>query len=207
MTSLLIAFCRDGPGSRRRHAGGSHRVDLHSQTLSRGFTAGVVAGFGVALADAAYAAVAAFGLVAVTSSGERANPAADPGRGPPWAGWPGASGGTRARQAYGRRPAIRRRDGPPDFVLTLTNPMTIMSFLAVLGAGVGMALTLRIQPRWWPARSRVRCCGDDSCGRGERGTTGASMTRRCYGSTARRRFLIAGFAAWIAVMLVDQALK
>lgn len=111
------------------------------QSLTRGFAVGLAAGIGVALADATYAAVAAFGLTAVTvflvslqtplrAAGLLAmlwlawriwREAATPKH---MAAAPGAGAATTAQM----------------YVLTLANPMTILTFLALfIGAGVGLA--------------------------------------------------------------------
>jgi threonine/homoserine/homoserine lactone efflux protein len=109
------------------------------RTLAGGFPAGLVSGLGIASADALYGAVAAFGLVAITDLllGQQL--------------WLRVAGG--AFVVYLGLTTIRAR--PPEatpvpsggrlaglyssiFVLTLTNPSTILTFVALFaGLGVG----------------------------------------------------------------------
>jgi len=127
------------------------------RTLANGFLPGLTAGLGAATADAVYGAVAAFGLSAVTSFliGHRlalgiiggaflcalgcliffARPApaagnsaasADPGE------TPDPADGTRNKRA------ALTGDYVSTFFLTITNPMTILFFVAVF-AGAGLA--------------------------------------------------------------------
>jgi threonine/homoserine/homoserine lactone efflux protein len=134
------------------------------RTLSSGFTVGWLSGMGAATADAAYASLAAFGVTALTAvlveqrqwlrlvgglfllylglRTFRARPALSPALG-------GASAGGLVG-AYGST-----------LLLTLSNPMTIMSFVAIfagLGLGVvggmfaGAALVLGVflgSATWW----------------------------------------------------------
>jgi threonine/homoserine/homoserine lactone efflux protein len=109
------------------------------RTIAHGQLYGLVSGLGVATADATYAGIAAFGLTAVTSllvSGRFLL---------------GVIGGAII-VAIGLRTILSRpgevavvaeRPGLPAafasiFVLTMTNPMTILSFAAVF-AGLGLA--------------------------------------------------------------------
>jgi threonine/homoserine/homoserine lactone efflux protein len=116
------------------------------RTLLRGRLYGLVSGLGVATADAFYAAIASFGLAAVTSAlagGRR----------------PLALIGGAALIAIGVRIVLHRRQEPgpaaatagsgfawtylSTFGLTITNPATILSFAALaatlgLGAGAGL---------------------------------------------------------------------
>ncbi len=113
------------------------------RTLERGWTTGLVSGLGVATADATYAALAAFGVAAVTALlvGQRR--------------WFELAGGA-ALILIGARSALRApRPGsetrPPGsaglaaayasmFGLTLANPSTILSFAAVFA---GLSLVAR----------------------------------------------------------------
>jgi len=110
------------------------------RTLAEGRTVGLVSGLGVATADATYGAIAAFGLTAVTDllvHGRRALGVVG-GLFLLWLAWrtfravPGA--------AAAEAPAGRRGLGGTylsTLGLTLTNPMTILSFLALfVGLGV-----------------------------------------------------------------------
>ena len=116
------------------------------RTLVRGWLTGVVSGFGVASADAFYAALAAFGIVAVTSvlTGERR--------------WIALLGGAilvllGLRSLLDRSKTIEPPPAPngSGFVwpymstlgLTIANPSTIISFaalVATLGIGTGAGL-------------------------------------------------------------------
>jgi threonine/homoserine/homoserine lactone efflux protein len=110
------------------------------RTLAHGGRYGLVSGIGVALADASYGGIAAFGLTAITSILVGARVAL------------GLIGGVfllvlgartfRARPA-GSAPDSDDRPGlAPAFLsiygLTMTNPMTILSFAGIF-AGLGLA--------------------------------------------------------------------
>jgi threonine/homoserine/homoserine lactone efflux protein len=127
------------------------------RTLARGWRSGLVSGLGVATGDATYAALAAFGVAAVTAFlvAERR--------------WIGLLGGI-AITLIGLRAFRRPHPGPPpageekmqernlqggrDYVsilaLTLSNPSTILSFTAVF-AGLG----LHVSGGWGPAFALV----------------------------------------------------
>src|ERR1700693_6592904 len=113
------------------------------RTLTRGWVTGLVSGFGVASADGFYAALAAFGIGAVTSVlvGERR--------------WLALAGGT-VLVFLGLRPLLERPkpvepapssngSGPAraylsTLGLTLANPSTIISFAALVATlGIGLA--------------------------------------------------------------------
>jgi len=145
------------------------------RTLAHGRAYGLASGMGVALADATYGGVAAFGLTAVTAALVGARPAL------------GLVGGAFI-VALGVRTILapppseatdRERPGLAGavasiYALTMTNPMTILSFAAIF-AGLGLAsrtpleasiLTLGVfvgSAAWWlvlttlvgGARSRV----------------------------------------------------
>ena len=109
------------------------------QTLARGFLAGLVAGLGVATADAVYGAIAALGLVAITDVliGQQ-----------PWLRVVGGVamvylgiGSARTRAAAAREAGVGgmglARSYAATFGLTLMNPATIVSF-AALFAGLGL---------------------------------------------------------------------
>ena len=121
------------------------------RTLARGWRSGLISGLGVATGDAIYAALAAFGVAVVTNfllSQRR---------------WIGLVGGI-ALVVIGLR-AISQNphpDPPPQagrelagtylsmVALTLSNPPTILSFIAVF-AGLG----LRVDAGWLPATALV----------------------------------------------------
>jgi threonine/homoserine/homoserine lactone efflux protein len=110
------------------------------RTLAHGQAYGLVSGLGVATADATYAGIAAFGLTAVTGllvSGRV---------------WLGLVGGAiivllGIRTMLSRPGEVAHDEDRPGlpaaflsiFALTMTNPMTILSFAAVF-AGLGLAI-------------------------------------------------------------------
>jgi threonine/homoserine/homoserine lactone efflux protein len=112
------------------------------RTLAGGWPLGLATGLGAATADAVYGAIAAFGITAVSATllGIR--------------GWMQVVGGAflvyLGARAFLERPRDLAAEAPKPsglagawsstFVLTLGNPMTIMSFAAVFaGLGVGAA--------------------------------------------------------------------
>jgi threonine/homoserine/homoserine lactone efflux protein len=118
------------------------------RSLAEGRLIGLVTGMGAATADASYGAIAAFGLTAVSSFlvaqrlwlgviggaflcylGIRTalSPPSDREAASSGGGWLGAYGST--------------------FVLTLTNPMTILSFIPVF-AGLGLGLSSEYASAW-----------------------------------------------------------
>lgn len=111
------------------------------RTLNRGRRHGLVTGLGAATADALYGTVAALGLTAIASLLESMQV------------WLALAGGTflawlgvrtfitpPATQAAALRPANLWADYASALGLTLTNPATIFSFLAIF-AGMGLATT------------------------------------------------------------------
>ena len=125
------------------------------RTLAREWRSGLVSGFGVATGDAAYAALAAFGVAAITNFlvAERR--------------WISLVGGI-ALIAIGIRTGVAAHTPPPALpargregrhggrefasalALTLSNPPTILSFAAVF-AGLGP----RVSAGWGPAVALV----------------------------------------------------
>jgi threonine/homoserine/homoserine lactone efflux protein len=108
------------------------------RTLARGWSTGLATGLGAASADAIYGAVAAFGLTLITAAlvGQRM--------------WLQIIGGgfllvlglrtmlaPPAEQGEGSKTAGLLRSYLSSFALTLTNPTTILSFIAVF-AGAGL---------------------------------------------------------------------
>jgi threonine/homoserine/homoserine lactone efflux protein len=133
------------------------------RTLAHGRVYGLASGMGVATADATYAAIAAFGLTAVTSVlvGARVAFGILGGLLLAWVGL----------RTMRSRPPERGVDGDGDrpglvaaylsiYGLTMTNPMTIVSFiglfgaLGLAGAGLSEAATLTLgvfvgSALWW----------------------------------------------------------
>lgn len=113
------------------------------RTLAHGRAAGFISGLGAATADACYGAVAGFGLTSISSimvGGEQ---------------WFRVIGGTflyyLGARTWLSTPAVEARGATArgllgnyasTFVLTLTNPMTILSFAAIF-AGLGITASGR----------------------------------------------------------------
>jgi threonine/homoserine/homoserine lactone efflux protein len=134
------------------------------RTLAHGRVYGLASGLGVALADATYAAIAAFGLTAVTSVlvGGRVLLGVVGGAFIAWLGWrtlvsrpPDLATATNGDARPGLLPALASI-----YALTMTNPMTILSFVGLFAAlglagtgGVGAAtVTLGVfvgSGMWW----------------------------------------------------------
>jgi putative LysE/RhtB family amino acid efflux pump len=110
-----------------------------SRTLERGFWAGVAGGLGTALADAIYASLAAAGFAAfaaVLASVEVPMKLAG-GAFMLWLGWKSLQPAPiRAAASVAAKGLLATTAAT--FALTLTNPMTILSF-AALFAGLGLA--------------------------------------------------------------------
>lgn len=175
------------------------------QALTRGFGAGLAAGLGVALADAAYGAIAAFGLTAITNIlVNMQTPLRVLGLAAMvWLAyriWRDAD--VPKHIAPGARAGLATT--AQMFVLTIANPMTILTFLALfVGAGVGMeasyeysmALTLGVFAGsfgWWMVVA---------------GITGV-LRERINDQSVRwvnraSALMIVGFAIWIAYGLVQ----
>ncbi|RWR15916.1 LysE family translocator [Sinirhodobacter populi] len=110
-----------------------------NRTLERGIAAGVAGGLGTALADGVYAALAAFGFAAFSDAlGMIDTPLRLIGGAfMLWVGWksmapkpPRTAASVSTRDLLGTTAAT--------FLLTITNPMTILSFAAIF-AGLGLA--------------------------------------------------------------------
>ncbi|RIX82831.1 LysE/ArgO family amino acid transporter [Acidovorax cavernicola] len=134
------------------------------RTLAHGRTIGFLSGLGAALADACYGAIGAFGVSAVVSTMVAARVPLALG-GAAFLAWMGvqllrAPAATQARAA--EDPATPLKALLSVFVLTLANPMTILSFVAVFASlgsghtssGSGAALTMVLgvflgSALWW----------------------------------------------------------
>lgn len=113
------------------------------RTLARGRAYGLASGVGVAAADAAYAAVAAFGLTAVTEALVGADRALGVAGGAALMVI-GARAVVTASASEAHADPVARADlvaaGVSIFGLTLANPMTILTFVALFaGLGSGSA--------------------------------------------------------------------
>jgi len=128
---------------------------------------GLVSGFGVALADATYAGIAAFGLTAVTSVlvGGRVVLGAVGGAILVWVGARTLLSRPSAAATEAARPGLAAAFASI-YALTMTNPMTILSFAALfaaLGVSSGtaadaVAVTLGVlvgSALWWLALTTV----------------------------------------------------
>jgi threonine/homoserine/homoserine lactone efflux protein len=131
------------------------------RTLAHGQVYGLASGMGVATADAAYGAVAAFGLTAITSVlvGARVALALIGGAFMLYLGWKTFTGRPNEVAEATDRPGLVGAFASI-FGLTITNPSTILSFaaifagLGVVGSGGGDAalLTLGVfcgSALWW----------------------------------------------------------
>ena len=105
------------------------------RTLQRGLLVGLATGLGAAVADALYGAVGAFGVTAVidTLTGARVPLAVGGGAFLLWLAWrtwhtPPADTAAQAGMGAGLASCFAGT-----FVLTLSNPATILSFIAVFG--------------------------------------------------------------------------
>ena len=110
------------------------------RTLAHGPVYGLASGLGVALADASYGGVAAFGLTAVTALLVGARPALALVGGVflIWLGIRTVASAPATAAANGRdRPGLVGA-AASIYALTMTNPMTILSFAAIF-AGLGLA--------------------------------------------------------------------
>lgn len=119
-----------------------------NRTLERGFVAGAAGGLGTALADGVYATLAAMGFAAFSGVLAQIDTPLRliGGAFMLWLGWksltpkpPRAAAKISARDLLGTTAAT--------FLLTITNPMTILSF-AALFAGLGLASTSGFTGAW-----------------------------------------------------------
>lgn len=205
MTLLWITFATGfGLGLAIAMPVGPIALICMQQALMRGFGAGLAAGVGVALADASYGAIAAFGLTAVTNILVNMQ---TPFRllgllamaGLAWRIWRDAD----TPKHLPPSPRSSAATTAQMFVLTLANPMTILTFLALfVGAGVDLAgyqysvaLTAGVfagSLGWWIVLSALI------------GAVHRRLTDRTLSWLNRASaLLIAGFAAWIAVQLAQ----
>jgi len=111
------------------------------RTLQSGSAAGLATGLGAAVADAVYGALGAYGVSAMISALTAARLPLVVGGGAfllwmAWSIWR-APVAERAAQASGGSDLMRCFAGT--FVLTLSNPATILSFIAVFGVMAGRA--------------------------------------------------------------------
>lgn len=110
------------------------------RTLGHGWAYGLASGLGVALADATYGGVAAFGLTAITAVlvGARSVLAVAGGLFLLWLGMRTLRSAPAVREAVvADRPGLLAA-AASIYGLTMTNPMTILSFAAIF-AGLGLA--------------------------------------------------------------------
>jgi threonine/homoserine/homoserine lactone efflux protein len=108
------------------------------RSLTSGWTAGLLTGMGAATADAIYGGVAGFGLAGITGFlvGQRAWIQLFGGLFLSWLGIRTFLSGTDERRSVGA-PGSASMGYLSALFLTLTNPMTILSFAAVF-AGMGL---------------------------------------------------------------------
>lgn len=138
------------------------------RVLAHGWRAGLATGSGIATADGLYAGLAAFGVTAVSRwmIDYQAPFRIAGGIALVWLGWRAMRAPPARQPAAGDPRGMRLRRMYSGAVgLTLTNPMTIMSFAAVFAsaglvaqAGVGSAVTVTVgvacgSLAWWLALS------------------------------------------------------
>jgi len=135
------------------------------RTLAAGWRAGLVTGAGIATADAAFAALAAFGITAVSELliGFQTPLRIAGGLGLLWLGWRALRQKTTKTDAQDPVPPRHGHLYSSAVGLTFTNPMTIMAFAAIFAGaglvaqpGVASALTVTIGVAvgsllWWLA--------------------------------------------------------
>ena len=167
------------------------------RTLALGSAAGLATGLGAAAADAVYGAIGAFGVTALIHwlTGIRVWLTLAGGTFLLWMAWATwrAPVAERAAEAGNARDLLRCFGGT--FVLTLSNPATILSFIAVFGALAGrvhiaspwpmIAGVLIGSALWWLLLSGV-------VGR-LRGRFDARWRRRVNRASA---LMLAAFAVW-----------
>jgi threonine/homoserine/homoserine lactone efflux protein len=117
------------------------------RTLQRGALVGLATGFGAAAADALYGAVGAFGVASVIDAlvGARVPLALGGGAFLLWLAWRiwHSKPADKAAQAGGGAGLLSCFSGT--FVLTLSNPATIFSFIAVFGT---LGARLQVSSPW-----------------------------------------------------------
>ncbi len=169
------------------------------RTLRHGAAIGIATGLGAAVADAAYGAVGAYGVSALIGAlqGARVPLALFGGAFLLWLAWrtwhaAAPAEGAHASGGPGLLPSFAGT-----FVLTLSNPATILSFIAIFGAVLGGAAGAPASPAlmvlgvllgsalWWlvlcGAVSRLRSRFD-------------ARAQRWVGRTSA--LMLAGFALW-----------
>ncbi len=169
------------------------------RTLAHGMRAGFVSGMGAACADAVYGAIGAFGMVAVTDYFVAlSTPLAIAGA--VFLAWMGgklllSKAQVVEQSVAGKQPAIKAFLSI--FMLTITNPMTIVSFIAVFASIAGpvtvqsSAAALMVagvflgSALWWLILS-----GGVTLIRKKISTTTMMLINRAGGG------LLLGFAAW-----------
>ena len=110
------------------------------RSLESGFWPGVAGGLGTAVADAVYAAIAAFGLTAVSSLLLEAQDVLSivGGAALVWLGWVAMTGKPPAKAADAPLTRSLWPTFASTFFLTMANPATILTFAAIF-AGLGLA--------------------------------------------------------------------
>lgn len=182
------------------------------RTLRHGRAVGLATGFGAALADAAYGAVGAFGVSALIGALQRARVPLALAGGVfllwlAWRTWHARETDAVDAEAAAREAPALATAFAGTFALTLSNPATILSFVAIFGAlaGAGGSSAAPASPwvmvagvlvgsaAWW-----LLLC------------TAVAAARRRFDAAARRRvarvsaLMLAGFALWQGLQLLRQ---
>lgn len=123
------------------------------RTLRHGIAVGLATGLGAAVADAAYGAVGAFGVSALIQAlqGARVPLALVGGAFLLWLAWrtwvaTAPAGGADVKSGPGLMASF-----VGTFLLTLSNPATILSFIAIFGAVLGRMGGAAASPGWMVA--------------------------------------------------------
>ncbi len=123
------------------------------RTLRHGIAVGLATGLGAAVADAAYGAVGAFGVSALIQAlqGARVPLALVGGAFLLWLAWrTWTSAAPAAGAEVGGGPGLVASFAGT-FLLTLSNPATILSFIAIFGAVLGRMGGAAASPGWMVA--------------------------------------------------------
>jgi threonine/homoserine/homoserine lactone efflux protein len=149
LQALLIGFCIAAPV-------GPIGVLCIQRSLTYGFGPGIATGMGAACADAVYGLLGALGIAGAVTAFPHATSAIQAGGGAflIYLAWHIARDARQRRDGNERgagqaAPAARSRAFLSTFALTLSNPMTILSFVAIfaaLGANLAHGGAARLAP-------------------------------------------------------------
>ncbi len=120
------------------------------RTLRHGAAVGLATGLGAAVADAVYGAVGAFGVSALIAAlqGARGPLALAGGAFLLWLAWRTWRAAAPAHEAAVKSGPGLAASFAGTFLLTLSNPATILSFIAIFGSVLGGMGAIAASP-WW----------------------------------------------------------